>query len=318
VQIGLINNLRAGRSNKQVSRILDLLREYPEVQHVETDRAGALPDAIADLARRRIDLLVVNGGDGTLQHALTEILANDPFEKVPTIAPLRGGRTNMTALDLGANYNPVKGLRAVLEAAAAGRIQDRVVDRPVIRIEFDRGRRAEYGMFFGAGMIHRAVSLVHQVFPQGRSQGSFGAGLTTLALVARATLRPTDGILSPDKLQVLLDGAPVPNGEFYLAISSTLQRLFWRINPFWGQQRGGLRFTCIASNAKRFSMAAPGVLRGRPREFVNPEMGYTSRNVERADLRMGCGFTVDGEIYHQTSEEMVTLTADRRVTFVRA
>ena len=64
--------------------------------------AGALPEALGEFARNRIDLLVVNGGDGTLQHALTEILGGDDFEQIPMIAPLRGGRTNMTALDLGA------------------------------------------------------------------------------------------------------------------------------------------------------------------------------------------------------------------------
>ena len=99
MQIGLINNLRAGRNYKQVSRILGLLRSYPHVWHVETDRAGALPDAIADLARRKIDLLVVNGGDGTLQHTLTELLVDRPFGKPPMIAPLAGGSANMTALD---------------------------------------------------------------------------------------------------------------------------------------------------------------------------------------------------------------------------
>ena len=126
MQIGLINNLRAGKSKRQVERILRLLRSYPHVLHVETDRAGALPDAIADLARRRIDLLVVNGGDGTLQHALTEILVNDPFERLPMIAPLRGGRCNMTALDLGTHRNPIRGLKALLDSAEAGRIRDQI------------------------------------------------------------------------------------------------------------------------------------------------------------------------------------------------
>jgi hypothetical protein len=318
VQIGLINNLRAGRNDRQVSRILNRLKSYPHVLHVETDRSGAVPDAIADLARRKIDLLVVNGGDGTLQHVLTEILAQDAFQKLPLVAPLRGGRCNMTALDLGAHRNPLKGLEAVLDAAAENRIHERIVERPVVRIEFDRGRRVEYGMFFGAGMIHRAISLVHEFFPPGRSQGSLGAGLLTMTLVARTALRPTDGILKPDKLQIVLDGEPLKDGEFRLTISSSLQRLFWGINPFWGRDSGGLRFTSIASCSPHFAVAAPGVLRGKPGRFVTPENGYTSRNVERAELRLGCGFTVDGEIFRQESDDVLRLSVDRRLRFVRA
>lgn len=317
MQIGLINNLRAGRSGKLVSQVLGLLRSYPHVLHVETDRAGALPDAIADLARRRIDLLLVNGGDGTLQHTLTEILHGRPFEKVPLIAALRGGRTNMTASDLGAHRDPVKGVKAVIEAAHAGRIRERIVERPVIRVEFDHGRRVEYGMFFGSGMIHRAIRLVHQIFPPGR-QGAFGAGLVTLGLVAKTSLRPRTGVLAPDKIQIRLDRSEVVGGEFRLAISTSLTRLFWGLQPFWGQEPEGLRFTSITSDAWRFGRAAPGVLRGKPLGFVTPENGYTSRNVDRAELRLGCGFTVDGEIFPQHGDDVVTLSTDRRVTFVRA
>ena len=43
-----------------------------------------------------------------------------------------------------------------------------------------------------------------------------------------------------------------------------------------------------------------------------------SRNVDRAELRLSCGFTIDGEIYGPRTDEVVRLTADRRVTFVRA
>jgi hypothetical protein len=318
VQIGLINNLRAGRNYKQVSRVLDLLRSYPHVSHVETDRKGALPDAIADLARREIDLLVVNGGDGTLQHTLTELLVDRPFQRTPMIAPLAGGRTNMTALDLGACRNPVKGLKAVLDAAEAGALDERIVDRPVIRIESEGGRRVTYGMFFGAGLIRRAVSLVHDIFPNGSSQGAFGAGVTTLALVAKAASKPKDGILTPDKIQILLDDRIVGQGEFYLTISTTLRRLFWGLEPFWGREKEDLRFTSIESRASRFAAAAPGILRGKPRDFVLPDNGYTSVNVGHAALRMGCGFTVDGEIFDQQSDEVVKLSAGRPVVFVRA
>ena len=86
MKVGILNNLRAGRSDGVVSRILALLRFYPHVAHVETEAVGALPEALADLARQDVELLVINGGDGTLQHALDEILGGDSFEEIPKIA----------------------------------------------------------------------------------------------------------------------------------------------------------------------------------------------------------------------------------------
>jgi hypothetical protein len=313
-----LNNLRAGRSQAKVQRILAFLRSYPDVLHVETGSVGAVPDAIADLARNEVDLLVLNGGDGTLQNAVTEILTRNPFERVPLIAPLRGGRTNMTALDLGAHRNPVKGLAAVLEAARAGTIAERLVDRPVLRIESATRRDVRYGMFFGAGMIHRAIALTHRLFPSGRSQGVFGPGVVTGTLVAKTVMGASQGVLIPDKAQIFLDGEMVPQGEFSLLIASSLNRLFLKMNPFWGKEDGGVRFTAIAHRARQMAWTVPGILRGRPRAFATSEAGFTSKNTHRADLLFDCGFTVDGEIFPARANELVTLTADRRVTFVRA
>jgi len=321
LRVALLNNLRAGHSSKRVGRVLDLLRAYPHVQHVETEDTLALPEALAQLARRRVDLLVINGGDGSVNHALTEILENRVFDELPMVAPLRGGRTNMTGLDLGASRDPVRGLEAVLRAAEEGRLEERIVRRPVLRVTSNRRPGAHYGMFFGAGMIHRAIGLTHRMFPTGRSQGVLGAGIVTAMLIARNAIRPHEpkaGIIRPDKAQVSLDGWPAPHSEWSLLIASSLRRLFLRMQPFWGEGPGGVRFTGIAVGARHKRRAALGVLRGRPRDFVTPENGWVSRNAERVELRFDCGFTIDGEIYAPEPDECVTVAADRRLAFVRA
>lgn len=318
MRIGVLNNLRAGRSRAQVSKILAQLRRYPEVAHVETDSARALPEALAELARREVDVLVLQGGDGTLQYTLTELLTSSDFERLPAVAPLRGGRTNMTALDLGASRDPVKGLTKVLEAARNGTLAERIVERPVLRVSSSRRQELHYGMFFGAGMIHRAIALTHRLFPPGRSQGVLGAGLVTASLVWKVATAPKEGVLAPDKLQILLDGELVPHGEFYMVIATSLRRLFLGMNPFWGDGAGPVRLTCISSDAERVRSATLPILRGRPTPLLVPENGYTSRNVDSSDLRMDCGYTVDGEIFAPQPDEVVTLAADRRIRFVRA
>jgi diacylglycerol kinase (ATP) len=318
VRIGLLNNLRAGRSNPEVRKILQLLRDYPDVAHIETTSVRSVPEALASLARQNIELLVVNGGDGTLQYTLTQMLTTDDFPGIPMVAPLRGGRTNMTAKDLGAHRNPVKGLRGLLEDVKAGRIEDRFVDRPLLRVQTLLDRRIHYGFFFGAGMIHRAIDLTHNIFPQGKSQGSFGAGLVTAGLILRSIAKRCDGVLTPDKAQIMLDEELVAGGEFTLIIASSLQRLFLGMNPFWGIEKAPVRFTALASSCERIAAAAPGILCGKPSSFVKSAEGYTSRNVEVAELRLDAGFTVDGETIQPRSGEIVRISGDRRIRFVRA
>lgn len=318
MRIGLLNNLRAGRSNRQVWRILRLLKSYPDVAHVETTSVRSVPEALASLARQDVELLVVNGGDGTLQFTLTQMLTTEDFPSIPMVAPLRGGRTNMTAMDIGAHRDPIKGLQGLLEDVKAGRIEDRLVDRPLLRVETLRDRRIHYGFFFGAGMIHRAIDLTHSLFPQGKSQGTFGAGIVTAGLILRSIANRRDGVLTPDKAQILLDGELVGAGEFRLIIASSLQHLFLGINPFWGLEKAPVRFTALASNCERIAAAAPGILRGKPRAFVRSDAGYTSRNVDVAELRIDAGFNVDGETIQPRSGEIVRISGDRRTRFVRA
>jgi hypothetical protein len=308
--------------------MLAFLRSHPDVLHVETDCAGVMPDALAELARQEVDLLVVNGGDGTLQYVLTEILGNRAFgDRVPLLAPLRAGRTNMSAMDLAAERDPLRGLAELIACAEDGRIAERVEPRRVLRVSYGYGthgsqRAAQYGMFFGAGLIKRAIELNHRLFDQEGQrtivEGVPGATLVTAGLLGRLVTGDRTGILEPDKVQILLDGQLVEQGEFNLIIASTLSRLFARMRPFWGQGPGGVRFTSLAAPCERFGAAAIGILRGKPASWVTPEAGYTSRNVERAELRMNCGFTVDGELWQPDSDRSIALTAERVVHFVRA
>ena len=325
LRIGVINNLRAGKSQDQVSRMLGFLRSHPDVLHVETESAGVMPEALSELARQEVDLLVVNGGDGTLQYVLTEMLGSGAFDdRVPLVAPLRAGRTNMSAMDLLADRDPLRGLEALIECAEDGRIAERVEPRRVLRVSYGYGfqRAAQYGMFFGAGIIKRAIELNHRLFDKGGQrhfvEGVAGATLVTAGLVGRAITGDQSGILTPDKIQILLDGDAVEQSEFHLVMASTLSRLFARMRPFWGQGPGGVRFTSIAAPCEKIGKAAIGMIRGKPADWVTPEIGYTSRNVDRAELRMNCGFTVDGELWQPDSDRGVDLSAERVVHFVRA
>jgi len=317
LRIGLLNNLRAGRSDKQVWRLLQLLRGYPEVLHVETDHAAAVPEALSDLSRQEVDLLVVNGGDGTLSHALTEILEHGVFDgRVPMIGLLRGGRTNTAALDLGAQRDPVAGLEELILAARHGRIAERVRRRDVLRLEYDDQVRC--GMFFGGGAIYRGIELVHATFPQGRARGVFGATAVIGGLLGKLLLRGGDGAVAPDKAQIHVDGDLVPQGDFTLFMSSTLPRLFSRLRPFWGEGPGGVRFTALASDARHRIRTVPGLVFGRPNAYATEENGYLSRNCKRVDLRFDCGFTIDGEQCAPRAGRTVTITAENNVRFVRA
>lgn len=317
MRIGLLNNLRAGRNGKGMARLLRFLDDYPEVTHLETSSAAAVPDALWELAHQDVELLVLNGGDGTLSHALGEILVAGAFgQRMPHVAVLRGGRTNMSARDLGAHRDPVRGMANLVWAARTGQVQERVIERPVLCVKYGPGVDVRYGMFFGAGVIHRGIELVHRRF-RAKHQGLFGASLVTSALIARlALLGHSHGVLEPDKVGMLVDGTLIDRGESRLVMATSLHELFLGMCPFWGRGEGLVRFTAIAADARRFGRSLPRILSGRPGQALRERDGYTSRNARRVDLRLDCGFTVDGELVEPVPDRIVSLTADTRIPFV--
>ena len=70
------------------------------------------------IARVRPKVLAINGGDGTVQAALTEIYNGGHFEgEPPPVAVLPSGKTNLIAIDLGARGDPIEALERLIELA---------------------------------------------------------------------------------------------------------------------------------------------------------------------------------------------------------
>jgi diacylglycerol kinase family enzyme len=294
------------------------LRGCPEILHVETDSRDHVPQALALLARREVDILAVNGGDGTLQHVLTEILGNHALPRLPLIAPLRGGRTNMNAVDIGSHRDPVAALSVLTTAARNGALSERIVERPVLRVDVDPGQHPQYGLFFGGGVFQRTIALKHQILPKRHFQGLVGSAVFAGALLTRATLGSVNGLLTPDHLEIHLDDQSVEKGKFLVVMATSLDRILFNLFPFWGQESAPIHFTAIAPGVPRSLPAILRVLRGRPPFPGMPTPGYLSHNVRQVELHLDCGFLVDGELFPPVPGRVVRIGTDQRLRFVRS
>ncbi len=69
--------------------------------YAELTEFDALPRVVAELARAEVELIVIDGGDGTVQAVLSEILRGSVFRAAPQFAVLASGMTNLIAADVG-------------------------------------------------------------------------------------------------------------------------------------------------------------------------------------------------------------------------
>ena len=82
------------------------------------EKADQVGTALETIARVRPKMLVINGGDGTVQAALTELYNGGHFiDGPPPVAVLPSGKTNLIALDLGARGDPIATLQQLIGLA---------------------------------------------------------------------------------------------------------------------------------------------------------------------------------------------------------
>lgn len=321
MRIGVLSNPQAGRNPTRTERLRALLDDQPDsehiehIEHVETGPQVRIEEAVAILARRDIEVLAVCGGDGTLQGVLTEILRTNVFARLPFIAPLKGGRTNTGALDIGSQSDPLNALSTLMKVVREGSLDQRIVERPVLRIDLGPDEAVQYGFFFGAGVIHRTTDLKHRILPDQYFQGPLTSGAIVGLVAARALLGSSRGVLMRDHMAIRLDGQPLGYHSFLLAFATTFNSVM-KIRPFWGQEEAPIHFTAIAEGAERLLLAPVRIIQGRSPRSDRPAQGYLSHNVQQVQLQLDCGLFIDGELFQPKPGRIVRIEADQRLRFI--
>ena len=80
-----------------------------QLEHVTTDRAGAATDVARVAASRGVDVLIVHGGDGTVNEAINGLA----YSKT-ALGVLRGGTANVWAKEIGVSKDPVTAMGAIV------------------------------------------------------------------------------------------------------------------------------------------------------------------------------------------------------------
>jgi len=315
-RIGLISNPKSHLNRRGLANIEEAARSAGLTHLVLDDMADLLP-ALNELAAAEVELLVVNGGDGTLQGALTALLEDRPFERLPRLAVLARGMTNMSAADVGLTGRPD---RALARLATLWRDPDRspsLVSRAVLRLENIADSPVQRAMFFGAGGICGAIDYCRTKVHPWRIKADWASGLTLVGLLASWLL--TGGrsdVVKPESIGVSLDNGPETREDLLLVLATTLDRLVMGSTPFWHQKGEPLRYTAISYPPERLLRSARQVLYGGNERDL-PARCYKSRGAHRIRLRYDGRLTLDGQMFDTAADQPLVITAPDRVDFVR-
>ncbi len=97
------------------------LRSEVELEVEHTRRRGHAAELAKRAARDGFGVVVALGGDGTVNEVVNGLLADGIGEKVPALAVVPGGSTNVFARSVGLPREPIEATAVLLEALREGR-----------------------------------------------------------------------------------------------------------------------------------------------------------------------------------------------------
>jgi len=316
MRIAILSNPTSHSNKAAMPVVRDLVNGCADIIHHEIDVMSEIPDLLHDWAAKNVDLLVINGGDGTIQAVMTDIINHDPFHKQMPLAVVPGGKTNMFAMDLGASGKPHKVLRRILDLAAADAIAPRIAERALIGMKRARNEPTIYGTFFGTAAIVRGIEYCRaKVYPLGMP--NFISHTMACSIIIGGAMTRNHGPDSPfrpEDIEITLNDDKRLSGRYFLIVISSLDRLLLGMRPFSSKGEGHLNFLSVDH--------APGtILRTSARAFITrPEefeaAGTTSQRVSKVELTLDCPVTLDGEFFQPVPGEPVQLVGDRSLPFV--
>ena len=315
-RIGVIINPLSGGNLSGLGAVRNTIADYPEVLSRDVATPEDISAALADFAGEKVNLLAVNGGDGTVQAVLTTLFHDRPFESLPLLMILQSGTTSMIAGDVGVRGSRDANLRKLFRWTADRRGEPQIVQRPVLRIETP-GDGVRCGMFFGAAGVYEGILHCRSKMHTRGLKGEVGPGLTFMRFLWDL-VRKKSGVLTPVPTTVELDDHPPQEYDVTVLLISTLERLLLGFHPFWSSETGPLHFTAVRARPQHLLRALPSIVRGREGRHVAEQNGYFSYNVEQIRLNLDSGYTLDGQLYRTASaQETIEIRSGGTATFLR-
>lgn len=298
--IGIIHNPRSRRNVRApdtVRRLRALVDGDGELAEAATQDELAL--ALERFRAQRIDLLAVNGGDGTGHVVLTAFARAYGGEPLPALALLRGGAMNTVADAHQLRGSPESILQALLQRRRAGRPW-RTVERDLLGVTSDGGAPL-FGFLFGTGAV---VTFLETYYATGRA-----APLTAAALLVRAVGSALVGgrfaaaLARRERLRVTADGDEWPDGPYLAVLAGAVPEIGFGFKPFarCDEQPGFFHAVGVTGSALQVAARLPQIWLGRPWRRSLAVDAVTR------DLRVDgpLSFTLDGDLYAAEREVRV-------------
>jgi len=304
--IGVITNPLSRKNQRNpgiVGQLGYVLGEKGDLQ--QPGDLDALDEVAARFHERGIDILCVNGGDGTIHKALTALKGVYGDAPLPQVALLPGGTMNIIANSVGARGKPADVLHHVVRAYHADQPL-RTTPRSLLKITSE-GLDTQYGFLFGNGIIAGFLEAYYE-----GGQPTPAKAARVLAHGVMSTMvngKYVKRLLKPFRGTLTLDGKDWPEKEWTAVAVGTVEQLGLGFSPFRHVigNPGQMHVNGIGGSVIDLMWELPRTYRGAPLARPGNHDGACRELVLQSETSQS--FMIDGD-FHRGDREVTLAIAD--------
>ncbi len=308
----LINPLSHSVAKK--GSVLDKSGQGMTIERHQLRPFSLLPSIITKLAKTGCEMVFIEGGDGTMQGVLTEVLKQaDKFSTLPKFVLLSGGMTNLIAAQIGIKRPIPRKINKLLQSPQLANSQTLAL----LNVSYGKGKPAYQGFLFSTGAIATATRYtVDEVHPAGISGAA--AVRTTLRRALFGNRAQRELILKSSPLDLSIDSEQI-SGDHILTAATTLKGSFVGFHPFWGKGDGPVKLVYIKGGAhNKVRNMARLIKKTKTAKLIATLKadGFFSWSVDTYTFTHAGQIVLDGEFLPKTTDP-ITLSASAPLCFIK-
>nr|WP_220790134.1 acylglycerol kinase family protein [Gluconacetobacter tumulisoli] len=315
----MIHNPRSRRNGKDDGTFRNSAARLLGPLFVRPSGREHVLDAVAELARREVRTIAIDGGDGTVSEVMSAIYRHYPADALPALAVLPSGNTNLIASDVGFGLRGMAALDRLGALARDDGLRRATVRREVLAVRWsDPDRPAALGMFHGAAAFTRGVGIAHRPAID-RFSHDIAVGVAIASSIGRLAFRSTRRKwLGGNRITLAVGNEAARTQDCFLFLATTLHCLPRRMWPFAPRTAAeGMSYLNVAAFPPRLAAATWSLLRGRSPDWLDDCPAYERGQTDRLALRIGEDFVLDGEIFDSGPDGQTFLSAGPAFDFIR-
>lgn len=298
MRIAMITNINSGKNkcNKSIYFLSSQFRDKfkQNFKHFYTGNKNSIKNILNKIKRDNTNLLIINGGDGTIQGIITEMIKIYPENEYPYIFILSNGTMNIVAKNLG----KIKTYKKLLDKILKWQPDKDIKIINCLKITDLDKNAVNYGFIFANGLIYKMLNKYE------RKRGFFNGLLCFLRTYLFTIIRPNK--IRSHYANIILNNKVLRNKNYYFTVVSSLQKLLFNISP------------CIKrKNPYVFLGKAKNSIRNLTLKYLlNLRKGIHSEELGKIIITTNSGYTVDGELFELGTESTLMIEKGPEIRFV--